>query len=180
MALAAALSLSLNMLGLHLGARLMNLGGAGSEVEIAQPVTWWVQDGEGTALHADTFASRGRANPPSVVRQVVRAQRVAHRGPVFYSGRQLTRQPVPVSAPDIARDLHLDAPFGMARLTLFIDRDGSIVHIRVRSHVGFSRADLKRLRTLFERTRFLPGYREGVAVASSVDIEINLSELLRH
>ena len=94
----------------------------------------------------------------------------------FWPPNYLERQPVPVSAPDTRSLTGRVVPSGLVRLRLFIDATGQVSKVSLQ---GAQEADWSPLQRMFEATRFIPGRRGGQDVASWVEIEVNVSDLVR-
>jgi len=67
-------------------------------------------------------------------------------------------------------------PSSLVRLRLFIDARGVVHSVTVKAPDA---ADWSPLQRMFEATRFIPGRRGGQDVASWVEIEVNVSDLVR-
>lgn len=94
----------------------------------------------------------------------------------YWPPSALQRQPVPVSAPDVAMLDGQELPSSTVRLRLFIDERGVVRSVTVKAPAATAWAPVTRM---FEATRFLPGQRAGQNVASWVEIEVNVSDLVR-
>lgn len=88
----------------------------------------------------------------------------------------MEQQPVPVSAPDINWLEGSDLPTANVRVRLYIDTEGEVRRVQIMAENAGEWAPLQRM---FERTRFLPGRRANANVASWLEIEVEVLELLR-
>ncbi|MDO6386587.1 hypothetical protein [Uliginosibacterium sp. 31-12] len=96
--------------------------------------------------------------------------------PAYWPAEALQQLPLPVSAPDVALLEGSELSAEHLRLRLYISATGAVDEVEV---LGAEAGDVQPLRRMFQRTRFLPARRGGHEVASQMDIEIKLSELLR-
>lgn len=95
---------------------------------------------------------------------------------VYWPPDSLERKPMPVSAPDAHMLEGFFLPAEMIHLRLFIDERGVVRSVTVKAPAATAWAPVTRM---FEATRFLPGQRAGQNVASWVEIEVNVSDLVR-
>ncbi|NSL55639.1 hypothetical protein [Uliginosibacterium aquaticum] len=96
--------------------------------------------------------------------------------PAYWPAEALQQLPLPVSAPDVALLEGSELSAERLRLRLYISATGAVDEVEV---LGAEAGDVQPLRRMFQHTRFLPARRAGREVASQMDIEIELSELLR-
>lgn len=81
-----------------------------------------------------------------------------------------------VSAPNVSLLEGLHLPAEQVRLRLFIDELGRVNEVRL---LGEGYGDWSAVRRMFEATAFIPARREGREVASTLDLEIDIRDLVR-
>ena len=111
---------------------------------------------------------------PETLLEIVAATSVAERSghAAYLPSNMLERRATPVSEPDIAELQGVTTSGLPVRLRIFINRFGQVVEVEA-FEVGPLDDDFSiALREMFLRTAFLPGRRDGVDVASYLDIEL--------
>lgn len=93
----------------------------------------------------------------------------------YWPSDLLDSEPVPVSAPDAGELADGEFPPSTVRLRLFIGVDGSVEDVRMEG----GDAGWEPVRRMFFATRFLPGRRAGHDVASWVEVELCVGDLVR-
>lgn len=115
-----------------------------------------------------------RGQPPVSQGQVAGPQ---EQVPPYWPADMLEQVPVPVSAPDVSRLGTEVFPADSVHLRLFINASGRVDDVQVldeQSADGW--APICRM---FLATTFIPARRAGQRVASVLDLEISISDLIR-
>ncbi|MFT3736484.1 MAG: hypothetical protein QM776_15950 [Rhodocyclaceae bacterium] len=86
---------------------------------------------------------------------------------------QLEYTPVPASAPDYDLLPGANPSQTSMRIRLYVDESGAVRAVHPLRLDPRDREFLSHLRQMFETTRYIPGRRQGVAVSSYVDIELD-------
>jgi hypothetical protein len=98
------------------------------------------------------------------------------QAPVCRAAEMLEQAPVPVSAPDVSRLDQVELPGSSLRLRLQVDEAGRVREVAV---LRGAEGDWSAVRNMLMATAFTPGRLAGKPVLACLDIEINISELLR-
>ena len=98
--------------------------------------------------------------------------------PPYWPTHQLELPPLPRSEPDATRLLGAVASGLPIRLRLYIDELGVVANIELLQASEQDDDVVERVKKMFYDTRFLAGRRAGIDVASYMDIEISVADLM--
>jgi len=97
----------------------------------------------------------------------------------YWPTGQLEFPPLPRSEPDVSRLSGVKASGLPMRVRIFIDATGTVRDVEVIQADILDEEATDRVRDMFLATAFLPGKRESSAVASYMDIELDLRSLVQ-
>ena len=132
-------------------------------------------------------AARVAVRPPAPISDAIESppepstgepDRTIARDSPYWPTDQLELPPLPRSAPDASGLVGVIASGSPIRLRLYVDASGIVANVDVLQANEQDADVVKRMQAMFYDTRFLPGRRAGIDVASFIDIEVSVADLM--